>query len=149
MGYILATSRVDAVALHDCDILTYDRSLLARLIYPVAHPQFSFEFCKGYYARVAGNKLNGRPAGSGWAMIHATKRVLGENDFLNYLDSFRYLLAGEFAFRRDLLNDMRVPSDWGSRWAWHLRCTETTARIVSVRLNSPTLRPQASGFISE
>jgi len=114
MGYVLATSRVDAVALHDCDILTYDRSLLARLIYPVAHPQFSFEFCKGYYARVANEKLNGRACRLlVGPLIHATKRVLGENDFLNYLDSFRYLLAGEFAFRKDLLNDMRVPSDWG------------------------------------
>ena len=64
MGYILATSRVDAVALHDCDILTYDRSLLARLIYPVAHPQFSFEFCKGYYAPLRAINSMGEPAGS-------------------------------------------------------------------------------------
>ena len=34
MGYALATGRAEAIALHDCDILTYDRSLLARLIYP-------------------------------------------------------------------------------------------------------------------
>ncbi|MCH1492417.1 MAG: glycosyl transferase, partial [Luminiphilus sp.] len=38
MGYVLATARVEAVALHDCDILTYERELLARLLYPVAHP---------------------------------------------------------------------------------------------------------------
>ena len=37
------------LAIHDCDIVTYDRSLLARLLYPVAHPQFNYEFCKGYY----------------------------------------------------------------------------------------------------
>ncbi|MDG1033923.1 MAG: glycosyl transferase, partial [Luminiphilus sp.] len=79
MGYVLATSRSDAVAIHDCDILTYDRSLLARLIYPVANPLFSFEFCKGYYARVAGNKLNGRACRLlVGPLIHATKRVLGE-----------------------------------------------------------------------
>jgi len=29
------------------------------------------------------------------------------------LDSFRYILAGEFAFRRDVMNDIRIPSDWG------------------------------------
>ena len=62
MGYILATSRVDAVALHDCDILTYDRSLLARLIYPVAHPQFSFEFCKAITRVAAINSMAGLPA---------------------------------------------------------------------------------------
>ena len=32
-GYVQATGLVDAVALHDCDILTYDRALLARLLY--------------------------------------------------------------------------------------------------------------------
>ena len=40
MGFILASNKVESVALHDCDILTYNRSLLARLIYPVANPQF-------------------------------------------------------------------------------------------------------------
>jgi glucosyl-3-phosphoglycerate synthase len=29
------------------------------------------------------------------------------------MDSFRYPLAGEFSFRRDVLNDLRIPSDWG------------------------------------
>ena len=137
MGYVLATSRVDAVALHDCDILTYDRSLLARLIYPVAHPQFSFEFCKGYYARVANERLNGRACRLlVGPLIHATKRVLGENDFLNYLDSFRYLLAGEFAFRKDLLNDMRVPSDWGLEMgvASEMYRNNSTNRICQVEL---------------
>ena len=54
-GYTLASGKAKAVALHDCDILTYKRSLLARLIYPVANPNFSYAFCKGYYSRVAGN----------------------------------------------------------------------------------------------
>ena len=29
------------------------------------------------------------------------------------MDSFRYALAGEFSFRRDVLTDLRIPSDWG------------------------------------
>ena len=29
------------------------------------------------------------------------------------MDSFRYALAGEFSFRRDVLRDLRIPSDWG------------------------------------
>jgi len=60
LGYILAQGTTSSVALHDCDILTYDRSLLARLIYPVANPSFNYQFCKGYYARVADGKMNGR-----------------------------------------------------------------------------------------
>ncbi|HAH49433.1 MAG TPA: glycosyl transferase, partial [Planctomycetaceae bacterium] len=60
LGYILAQGTSASVALHDCDILTYDRNLLARLIYPVANPSFNYQFCKGYYARVADSKMNGR-----------------------------------------------------------------------------------------
>ena len=37
-GYIIASGKARAVALHDCDITTYKREMLARLIYPVANP---------------------------------------------------------------------------------------------------------------
>ena len=114
MGYVLATGRAEAIALHDCDILTYDRGLLARLIYPVAHPIFGYEFCKGYYPRVSDNKINGRVCRLlVTPMIRALKRIVGESPYLNYLDSYRYILAGEFAFRKRLLGDLRIPTDWG------------------------------------
>ena len=114
MGYTLASNRTESVALHDCDIVTYDRSLLARLIYPVAHPRFNYEFCKGYYARVADGKINGRVSRLlVTPLLRALKKNLGEMEYLEYMDSFRYPLAGEFSFRRDVLNDIRIPSDWG------------------------------------
>ena len=37
MGYILALGDTEAIALHDCDIMTYNKKLLARLVYPVAN----------------------------------------------------------------------------------------------------------------
>ena len=46
-------------------------------------------------------------------MIRALKRIVGESPYLNYLDSYRYILAGEFAFRKRLLGDLRIPTDWG------------------------------------
>lgn len=114
MGYVLSCNEVESVALHDCDILTYDRSLLARLIYPVANPQFNYEFCKGYYARVADGKINGRVSRLlVTPLLRALKKTLGPMDYLEYMDSFRYPLAGEFSFRIDVLNDIRIPSDWG------------------------------------
>ena len=114
MGYILASGKAESVALHDCDILTYDRGLLARLLYPVAHPQFNYEFCKGFYARVADGKINGRVSRLlVTPLIRALKRVVGGSEYLDFMDSFRYPLAGEFSFRRDVLNDIRIPSDWG------------------------------------
>ncbi|QJQ96929.1 MULTISPECIES: glycosyl transferase [Halomonadaceae] len=113
-GYVQASRRTEAVALHDCDILTYDRSLLARLIYPVAHPQFNYEFCKGYYSRIADGKLNGRVARlMVTPLIRALKTVYGPLPYLDYLDSYRYPLSGEFSMRTDVLDGIRIPSDWG------------------------------------
>jgi glucosyl-3-phosphoglycerate synthase len=114
MGYILASGRVESIALHDCDILTYERSLLARLIYPVANPRFNYEFCKGFYARVARGKINGRVSRLlVTPLLRALKKTVGEVEYIEFMDSFRYPLAGEFSFRRDVLADLRIPSDWG------------------------------------
>ena len=41
------------------------------------------------------------------------KRVAPGLPYLDYLDSFRYPLAGEFAMDFDVLGDLRIPSDWG------------------------------------
>ncbi|BFM14208.1 cell wall biogenesis glycosyltransferase [Maricurvus nonylphenolicus] len=114
MGYTLASNRSESVALHDCDIVTYDRELLARLIYPVANPRFNYEFCKGFYARVADGGINGRVCRLlVTPLLRALKKIFGDVEYLQFMDSFRYALAGEFSFRKDVLNDIRIPSDWG------------------------------------
>lgn len=114
IGYAQATARSESIALHDCDIVTYDSALLSRLLYPVAHPLFNYEFCKGYYARVADNKMNGRVARLlVTPLIKSLKRTLGHMNYLDYMDSFRYPTAGEMSFRRDVMSDLRIPSDWG------------------------------------
>ncbi|POP53417.1 glycosyl transferase [Zhongshania marina] len=114
LGYIQASGRAEAIALHDCDILTYDRRLLAQLFYPVANPGFNYEFCKGYYARVADGKINGRVSRLlVTPLIRSLKKIFGSLDYLDYLDSYRYPLSGEFSMRKDVLNDLRIPSDWG------------------------------------
>jgi glucosyl-3-phosphoglycerate synthase len=112
-GYVQSLANIKVVALHDCDITTYNRSLLARLLYPVANPQFNYQFCKGFYARVADGKLNGRVSRLLVSpLVRAMKRIFPHQDFLDYLDSFRYPLAGEFAMRVDLLKTLRIPADW-------------------------------------
>lgn len=58
-GYALTDSSSRVIALHDGDILTYNRELLARLCYPVSSPNLSYDFNKGYYARVT-NRMHGR-----------------------------------------------------------------------------------------
>jgi glucosyl-3-phosphoglycerate synthase len=114
MGYILSIGEAEAVALHDCDIVTYSRDLLARLIYPVANPKFNFDFCKGYYPRVSQNKVKGRVARLlVTPLLRALEKTIGFNEFISFVDSFRYPLAGEFSFRRRVLKDIRIPYDWG------------------------------------
>jgi glucosyl-3-phosphoglycerate synthase len=112
-GYLLATRDCDVIALHDCDIVNYDRQLLARLCYPVVHPHLAFEFCKGYYARVT-DRMHGRVTRLFVApLIRAIESIAPTTPFLTYLDSFRYPLAGEFAMDVNLARVNRIPADWG------------------------------------
>jgi len=112
-GYVLAARQADVIALHDCDIVNYNRDLLARLCYPVVHTSIDVEFCKGYYARV-GDKMYGRVTRLFMTpLIRALEETVGYHPFLGYLDSFRYPLAGEFAMQADLARVNRIPSDWG------------------------------------
>lgn len=114
MGYLLASGKAESVALHDCDILTYEKDLLTKLLYPVANPTFNYSFSKGFYARVADGKINGRVSRLlVTPLIKALKKTVGHCDYLEYMDSFLYPLAGEFSFRKDVLRDIRIPSDWG------------------------------------
>jgi len=114
IGMSIARDTARSVALHDCDIKTYDRRMLAKLFYPVVNPLFNFEFCKGYYPRVANNKMNGRVARLlVFPLLTALERTIGKSDYLEFMKSFKYPLAGEFSFRRNILPELRISSDWG------------------------------------
>ncbi|MFQ5416257.1 MAG: glycosyl transferase [Myxococcota bacterium] len=112
-GYVLATDVSRVIAVHDCDIRDYSRELLARLCFPTANPNLHYEFAKGYYGRVA-DRLYGRVTRLFVTpLLRAMKAVLGTHPLLEYLDSFRYALAGECSMTTDLARINRIPSDWG------------------------------------
>lgn len=114
IGHVISRGKAEVIGFHDCDILTYDRDLLANLFLPLANPNFEFEFCKGYYARVANSKFNGRVVRLLMGPLLASFRAtLGASEYLDYMESFRYPLSGEFSVRKSLLSDLRVPFDWG------------------------------------
>src|SRR6185436_20634821 len=46
-------------------------------------------------------------------LIRSLQLLVGPHPLLNFLDSFRYPLAGEFAMVRDLGWINRIPGDWG------------------------------------
>src|SRR5260370_2529375 len=96
-GYLLAKRDCDVIALHDCDIVNYDRQLLARLCYPVAHPHLIFQFCKASYAPVPDRLHECVPHLFVTPLIRALEGMAPGAPFLKYLDSFRYPLAVEVA----------------------------------------------------
>jgi glucosyl-3-phosphoglycerate synthase len=112
-GYIIAQRDYKVIALHDCDILTYNREMLSRLCYPVTSPNLDYEFCKGYYSRVT-DRMHGRVTRLLVSpLMRSLIKVFGFLPLLLFLDSFKYPLAGEFSMDVDLARVNRIPGDWG------------------------------------
>lgn len=112
-GYLLADPSLKAFILHDCDIVGYQRQMLAKLCYPMAQPNLDFDYCKAYYARCT-DRMHGRVARLLVApLLRALNGMLGHDEYLEYMSGFRYPLSGEFAITSTLARYNRIPSDWG------------------------------------
>ena len=112
----IASLDLFAFALHDSDIVTYNKTIPTKLLYPIIEPKLDFFISKGYYARIdqTNHKLYGR---LNRLFIGPVLEVLQEklqySKFLTYLQSFSYPLAGEIAVYSDLATHLRIPNDWG------------------------------------
>ena len=114
LGAVLAGGTEHVIATHDADIVGYNRELLARLVYPVAHPGFGYCFAKGYYHRVTGGRFSGRVTRLLVApLVRALRAEAGEHSYLRFLEGFRYPLAGETAMESWLAASLRIPGHWG------------------------------------
>ncbi len=122
LGYIFAKEDTDVIALHDCDIVTYDRILLGRLIGPTVNPNNDFEFCKGYYARISPTErtMKGRvarlfvlPFVDAMADFMYARGYMELGRFFSYHRTFKYPLAGEFCFTAHLARGINIAYDWG------------------------------------
>ena len=112
-GYVLSRQDFHVIALHDCDIVTYGRDLLARLCYPVTNPSLDYDFCKGFYSRVT-DRLHGRVTRLLITpLIRSLQKIIGYHPLLVFFDSFRYPLAGEFSMDIDMARVNKIPGDWG------------------------------------
>ena len=58
-GFIIARGNAGVIAMHDSDILSYDKEMLARLCLPTVHPGLEYDYCKSYYGRVS-DRMYGR-----------------------------------------------------------------------------------------
>src|SRR5262245_41239894 len=75
LGYALGKSEVSVIAFHDADILTYDRGLLLRLLFPVV--DLRYQFSKGFYTRYS-DQLHGRVARLFYfPFVRALRDILG------------------------------------------------------------------------
>lgn len=116
LGLGVASLLADAIALHDADITTYDRSYPLKLLYPLLEKDFGISFNKAYYARLGSHSrhLNGRVCRLFVTpLLLALTEIFGDRNYLRYLNSFRYPLSGEFALTNDLALNTRIPGDWG------------------------------------
>ena len=111
----LATIEAEAIALHDADIITYDKSYPLKLLYPLVEKEFGIAFNKAYYARLGGDRtMNGRAVRLFVVpLLSALMDIFGYENYLRYLNSFRYPLSGEFAMNNDLALNIRIPANWG------------------------------------
>ena len=112
-GVIMARGNAGVIAMHDSDILSYDKEMLARLCLPTVHPGLEYDYCKSYYGRVS-DRMYGRVTRLFVIpLLRALIKVFGNLRMLDYLEGFRYPLSGEFSITTDLARRVRMPGDWG------------------------------------
>lgn len=105
---IAATS--EYVVVHDADAKTYDEHHVPKLLFPLER---GLAFSKGYYARVENDRLYGRLFR---LLYRPLIEALSQNDdaaVTEFLGSFRYALAGEFATTGRLARKLRIQRGWG------------------------------------
>lgn len=116
LGLGVATLDAVAIALHDADITTYDKSYPLKLLYPLLEREFGIAFSKAYYARLSESprSLHGRVTRLFVTpLVTSLMELFGYRDYLRYLDAYRYPLSGEFALTSDLALTTRIPANWG------------------------------------
>jgi glucosyl-3-phosphoglycerate synthase len=116
LGLGVASLNAEAIALHDADITTYDRSYPLKLLFPLVEKEFGIAFNKAYYARIGRcpRHFNGRVVRLFVTpLLDALVDVFGYRDYLRYLSAYRYPLSGEFALQSDLALTTRIPANWG------------------------------------
>ncbi len=115
-GIGIATRSSDVVALFDADIRTFKSSYPARMLHPLLDSSHGISYVKAFYSRLSieNNSLQGRATRLFVGpLLTSLEQIFGQGAFLKYLQAFRYPLAGEFAFTKDLGMNLRIPCDWG------------------------------------
>lgn len=133
-GWLAANRSSGTVVVHDCDIENYSLDLPLTLALPVA--RLGYDYCKGYYSRVR-EELFGRVTRLFMIpLIRSLIRVLGHTPMLDFIDSFRYPLSGEYSMSFDTAMNLPVENGWAIELGCSANCTDSSIRKPSARLIS-------------
>ena len=112
-GLILQEGGSKLIVTQDCDVASFEREMLVRICAAVALPDLDYELGKMYYSRST-DRIHGRVSRLFLApLLRSLMRVVGHHPLLDFLLSFRYPLAGEFAIRSGLAGSLALPNGWG------------------------------------
>ena len=101
------------LAFQDADVVSFNRSILARMCLACAKPEWGFDFVKMYYSR-ATDRLYGRVSRLFLSpLLHALIEVCGHLPLLDFLRGFRYPLSGECAVSASLAGTLEFDAGWG------------------------------------
>ena len=115
-GLGVACQQAEVIGLFDADIRTFGSGYPERMLRPLLDPSHGMAYVKAFYSRLSleTQALQGRATRLFVGPLLASlEQIFGSLPYLRYLRTFRYPLAGEFAFPRDLAMNLRIPSDWG------------------------------------
>ena len=114
-GVVITEAQSAVIATQDCDVVSFRRENLARLCFAAVHPELRYDFAKMYYSRVT-DRLYGRVSRLFLTpLLQAIVRVTGHQPLLDFLQSFRYPLAGECVITRELAAALPIPAAGVSR----------------------------------
>ena len=116
--------------------------------------EFGIAFNKAYYARLGSEsrRLHGRVVRLFVTpLLTALTELFGYQNYLRYLNAYRYPLSGEFALTNDLALNIRIPANWGLEIGLLAEVYRNVAhkRIAQIDLGVFDHKHQAIGNSSE
>ena len=113
VGKLIRERACACVLTADTDVTTFRLEMPARLAYALVHPDLHYTFAKSYYPRVT-DRIHGRASRLFLApLLQAVVRAGGHLPLLDFLQSFRYPLAGECGFTLELAASLPFEMGWG------------------------------------
>ncbi len=101
------------VAFHDADVVDYERSLLANLVYPILHPSLGVRLLQGVLRALHGPPARPGHPPAGAAAAPGARRRRGRHPYLSYLAPSATRSPARSRSTPTCCGWLRIPGDWG------------------------------------